>query len=505
MARLMRYLPVLLLAAVLPIAAAAQSAGDTAMTRLLAQAGAQPCEEAPGFQCVSLTVPLDHTDPANAGTLDVVFAVRPADDPVARRGMFVTVTGGPGYSGLHAAEGYTSFMDARVLEHFDIVFFDQRAIGRSQGVRCDEAALAYYQATSPDPEEQIDAAQQFAGACLAEIDDPAILPFAGTTQAVHDLEAFREAVGDFRLWLYGESYGTQFAQTYAAAYPQHVAGLILDGVVDLTRTAEEYYVGQDQAFDAALQAAFSACSAEAACLADFPPGGPQAAYDALLAQLEQGPLPAEVLLPDGTRETRMLTYAMLDAVVIDAAYTEWGRAEVLRELAAAARGQLLPLLRHAYSYLGMDPLTGQPAPDPGWSDASYYAIECSDYQYTLALRDPVCVFWQPARPPAERPAPFSAPVRTLLLNATLDPATPIDNAQAVAARLPQAWSITMQGGPHVIYGRGGSCPDDQVTAFLVSDRAPAERESSCDGVAVSAYEPLPTAPDDPYFTDPAWE
>lgn len=78
----------------------------------------------------------------------------------------------------------------------------------------------------------------------------------------------------------------------------------------------------------------------------------------------------------------------------------------------------------------------------------------------------------------------------MILNATLDPATPVQNGYDVAARLPDAYSITMEGGPHVIYGRGGTCPDDQVTAFLVSGEVPAARESFCDGVIMTDYIPV---------------
>ena len=38
----------------------------------------------------------------------------------------------------------------------------------------------------------------------------------------------------------GISYGTVLAQTYAYNYPEHVAGLILDGVVDIHQPMGEY-------------------------------------------------------------------------------------------------------------------------------------------------------------------------------------------------------------------------------------------------------------------------
>ena len=50
-------------------------------------------------------MPLDHFDPANRETIDVVFGVLPATGE--RKGMFVTATGGPGTSGLTSANSYT--------------------------------------------------------------------------------------------------------------------------------------------------------------------------------------------------------------------------------------------------------------------------------------------------------------------------------------------------------------------------------------------------------------
>jgi pimeloyl-ACP methyl ester carboxylesterase len=469
---------------------------ETPMTRFLAENGAVPCEEDERFQCVTLTVPLDHSDPASSETVDVVFGVLPASDPANRRGMYVTVVGGPGGSGLHSV-WYSDYFDPDLFGPFDIVFFDQRGMGRSQGVRCDQEALTYYLADDSDQEAIIEAAQQFATDCMAAINRPDLLPFLGTVQAAEDLEMFRAAVGDEQFWLYGESYGTQFAQTYAAAYPQHVAGLILDGVVDLTREGPDYYAEQDAAFENALQLSFEACAADPVCAGDFPGGDPRAVFDALWAQVSAGPIEVEVTLPDGTTETRQLTRRMVDAARTESMYTEYGRSGFLRELAAAAQGEYLPLLRHGYTALFVNPATQELEPDPGWSDGAYYAVDCSDYVYSLEQSDPVCPFWTLARPPQERPAPFTAPVPTLILNATADPATPIQNGIDVASRLPNAWSLTTQGGPHVVYGRGQTCPDDQVTAFLLTGETPDARESICDGVVIDVYEPLAEA-------DPAW-
>ena len=64
--------------------------------------------------------------------------------------------------------------------------------------------------------------------------------------------------------LYGVSYGTAVAQTYAAAHPDHLSGLVLDGTIDLTLNGEEGSLSQEKAFDKVLVATLEACNADEA-------------------------------------------------------------------------------------------------------------------------------------------------------------------------------------------------------------------------------------------------
>jgi pimeloyl-ACP methyl ester carboxylesterase len=500
---------------------AAPIAGGVDMRAALERLGGHPY---PGseFTRVRLSVPIDHFAPAGGETLEVVFAVRPADGE--RTGLFVVATGGPGTSGLAAADWYAQSYDPGILEHFDIVFFDQRGAGLSGGLQCPRAAAVYYQTDSraETPEQEaalVAAAQTFAQDCITEMGPTDLLPYLGSTQAVEDLEDFRQAVGDEKFWLYGESYGTQFAQTYAAAHPEHLAGLILDGTVDLTLSAPEFYAQQAQAFSNTLIATLEACNVDPACAADVG-GDALAAYDDLAARLAQAPLPFTFPLPSGRTPRRTFTLADLEAASANYLYSEGERMMLQRAIAAAARDDLLPLARILYDSLGLDPETLEAVPDPTYSDAAYYAIECSDYdtfsgtpaeraQAYIRAGDAVdeavprlgsifygdlpCVFW-PATPPAGRPAPLVAQgIPTLVLGATADPATPVSNGESVYRRLADGYLITMQGGPHVIFGWGNSCPDDIVTAFLVRGTPPEWRETSCVGAIADDYVPLPPA------------
>jgi pimeloyl-ACP methyl ester carboxylesterase len=205
---------------------------------------------------VTIQVPLDHFNPSDTRTLDVVFAVLPASG--VRKGMFVTVVGGPGVAGVTQADYYTSFFQPEIPEVFDIVFFDQRGIGLSGGLDCYQAASRYYlanwSASTPGRAQRLkDDAGTFAQDCYKEMGRPDILPYLGTTQAVEDLQIFRALMDDDKFWLYGESYGTQYVQTYAASHADHLAGMFLDGTVDLTLEGIPYYANAAQAFNDALQ------------------------------------------------------------------------------------------------------------------------------------------------------------------------------------------------------------------------------------------------------------
>lgn len=490
---------------------------DTAT--ILEQLGGVPCPDSE-FTCVTLPVLLDPFDAANTETLDVVFGILPATGE--RKGMFVTATGGPGYSGLSAADSYTAAFDPSITEQFDMVFFDQRGIGASGGLQCVHAAVAFYRADwlSATPEQEaafLETAHTFAEDCVNEMGIPAAqLPYYGTRYAIEDLEALRQIMGDEKLWLYGESYGTQYAQTYAAAYPEHVAGLILDGTVDLTLTGPEYYEGQAKAFHDVLIDTLNACTADEACAADLGDDA-LAFYDDLSAEIAVSPVMVNFPLPSGGTAVRPFTHSDLEYVVSSELYSEGTRLMLLRALAAAQRGDMVPLTRLLYIDLALDPETLEPIPDPTYSDAVYYTVECNDYSYEgdtpsergqalMAAGDAVeqslpylssifygdipCIFW-PTEGETERPAPLRAEgIPTLVLGATADPATPVENGETVYGRLADGYLITTQGGAHVIFGRGDACPDEIVTAFLVDGQMPLQKETICDGIIYNSYVPL---------------
>lgn len=488
---------------------------------ILDDLGGIPCFDGSAFTCVTIEVPLDHFNPSDTRTINVTFAVLPASGE--RKGMFVTATGGPGYSGIASADYYLPGFDASIPEVFDIVFFDQRGIGYSGDQACPYAANVYYQQDARGVTRKQEAALKrsantFSTDCVNETSDPDILPYLGTRQAVEDLEVFRQLIGDEKIWLYGESYGTQYAQTYAASHSEHLAGLVLDGTVDLTLDGITYYAGQAQAFNDTLVLTMADCKADPACLKDMA-GKPIKAYDALSAILKKGPIHFKFPLPGGGFEKRQFTLTNLEFVTASQMYNEGDRMLFARALAAfTSKLDIVPLARLLYLDMGVDPQTLEVIPDPFYSDAVYYGVECQDYGYagnspdekaknylnaadpyeasiprlaSLVYGDLPCAYWPGASSDLSRPAYLTLEdVPTLVLGSTADPATPVGNGINVYQNLANGYLITQDYGPHVIYGRGNACPDALVTDFLVNNIVPAERETVCDGYTMDAYVPL---------------
>lgn len=475
-----------------------------------------PCELGT-LTCTTLTVPLDHRANDPSRTLDITFALSFASNE--SRGTLFYFVGGPGGSGLASADSYLSSFDPSLTENMDIVFVDQRGIGPVHGLSCPIAQARFDSTFIPlsDPEGILASARSYVADCTAETGAGDLLPHVNTDQAIRDSEMFRQAIGAPKVWLYGESYGTQLVQAYATQFPQAVRGVILDGVVDLTLDAEAFYRRYTLAAEALLADTFALCSRLPACRADFA-SDPAGVYDDLAARLASGPLTVPYTLGHGGQVDRSLTASHLEASAFYALYSPEGRADFLRALAAAGRGNHVPLLQLGYSNLFIDPETGIGMEDPSWFGAAYYGITCTDYDSGAGSPDDrarrildearalapeaqrllrsyfverlACAYW-PHQGPSGRPSPYAGgDWPTLVLNGSNDPITPISMAYSVLDNARNAYGVFMTGGPHVIWGRGHACPDGIVQALLYDGTLPVAREQVCEQDPIASYTPL---------------
>jgi len=282
--------------------------------------------------------------------------------------------------------------------------------------------------------------------------------------------------------------------------------------VDLNLTLEGFYATYVAGSDAIQERVFARCTATPGCAADFD-GDPAAAFDLLASRLKQQPITVTL----GARDVT-LTSAMLETTAFYALYSPGGRTEFIRALAAAHRGNVVPILRLAHASAGIDINTADLTPDPDWYGGAYYAITCSDYaapgateaERTAAIITEAqqiiangtrfarmyyaerlaCALW-PAQGPLDRPAQYAGgDWPTLVLTSDADPITPSVMAYAVADAAANAATVVMEGGPHVILGWDLACPDAIVTNLLVHGTPPAAPTQICEQDLLSPYTPL---------------
>ena len=482
--------------------------------------GGRPCESSSEFVCATIEVPLDHFDPANTETLQVVFAVAPARGE--RKGMYVQAfPGGPGGEGISYASTY--YFPESILDSYDIVFFDQRGLGLSNPLACNNAYAKYFiqylheddtidQEGYDTPQEQQAAAQEaqsFVNECVTEIGiDPGKLKFFDTDQVAEDIESFRQAIGDDKFMLYGVSYGTSVAETYARQHADHLSGLILDGTQDTTQSGDQIAFSQWEAMNMVLEEVFKACDADRDCSSEMGTGA-QAAYDELAQKLADAPLTYDYPLSNGKRIKQTFTEHMLDYTVSYQLYGLDSRRELMRALAAAHKGDMTPMTELFYNVSNIDPETGEYVGDASFSDTMYYIVWCGDDAYYSGTSEErsaklfeegqklngivprldldvfplglTCAYWPQAPTTPAHLEPLKAPgVPTFVLNATLDPATPFHEGKSVFEHLDNGYHLYVNGGGHGIYGWGHSCPDQYVEDFLVKGTLPDQHEIVCD-------------------------
>ncbi len=170
------------------------------------------------LRCGRLEVPLERADPAQ-GTIPIRFAVRTrshANLPSA--GTVVAVEGGPGYGSIGSAR-YFIHMLGPVLDDHELVMVDMRGTGHSQAIDC------------PDLQQGRGSDSHGVAQCARLLGED--FGSYRTSASADDLDAIREALGLERIELYGDSYGTFLAQSYAYRHRESLAAMVLDGAYPL--------------------------------------------------------------------------------------------------------------------------------------------------------------------------------------------------------------------------------------------------------------------------------
>ncbi len=202
-------------------AGAASAAGPSttaaaAVSARISLGNLKPCERKhlpPRMLCGKLELPFERADPS-LGTINVAFAVRPRlDRSVPSRGAVIAIEGGPGYGSIASARTYNNLLGDR-LRHRDLLVVDARGTGASQAIDC-----RLLQSGRADDATGLAACARTLGERFQSY---------RTQATADDIDAIRKALGYEDVQVYGDSYGTYLAQSYAFRHPDGLEALVLD-------------------------------------------------------------------------------------------------------------------------------------------------------------------------------------------------------------------------------------------------------------------------------------
>lgn len=492
-------------------AAASIKVGSVALTK---------CGTAPLTYCGRLKVPLDYSSAASPDiSIGLEFLPATAASPAA--GTILAVEGGPGFATTGSESLYVA-MAGSLLQTRNMLLVNLRGTGNSSLLDC--KGLEGYSRLQHQYGTHFD---RLVAACGRQLNHTWHYRHGGwvhasdlfnTAYSARDVSRVISALRLGPVDLYGDSYGSWFAQVFASRYPSQLRSVTLDStyqVLDLDPWYSTTAVTARRAFD-------QACSLSPGCAAAT--HGPSwGRISALARLLAHAPVRGLATTADGTRSRMTVSDNTLINLVNNAGFDP----VVYRDLDAAARALLqhndsAPLLRLASLSMGFD---DDNYPLPEYSDGLYFAVSCTDYvqlfsrdappavrlrQYHAALHREkartfapftvaqwtsldqyteaysACLNW-PApvhhiAPITRRPPLVPASVPVLIMSGTLDSLTPkLDGATLVASQMGKsARLVTFANLTHVtLQDANDSCPASVYQTFVADPAGLPTQNVSC--------------------------
>lgn len=482
---------------------------------------------AAGLQCATLDVPFDRGNPA-AGSIALAVQRVPASAP--RIGAIVLLAGGPGQPALPAFEALLAPLAREpALRGFELVAFDQRGTGQSEGLQCPEVGSLKGGLSS------------YLSACGVALG--ATRPFYTSQESVEDLDALRQALGT-PLSLFAVSYGTRVAGMYAREHPQGVARMVLDSTVPTTGPLPldiERLRALPRILDEGVCGAGACRSFSNDIYGDL---------TRLVAVLHRHPLRTRIYNARGRLRSARVTEAGVLSLLTGLDLAPGVRELAPAAIAAAAHGDAAPLARLTQALqpepresgfasqraangspvpvlppgpLGEDSFVAEAPPsDSAISFALYAATYCVESELPWTPDSPpggraailrrwlamlpagttapfapatvaassgvaICAGW-PATPPAPPSPTGIAAAPTLILSGDDDLRTPYEQAVAVAAGYSDVRLLRVPDVGHSTVSEDlTGCARDAMIEFLATGQAPA----SCSGSGEAQALPLP--------------
>jgi pimeloyl-ACP methyl ester carboxylesterase len=299
-----------------------------------------------------------------------------------------------------------------------------------------------------------------------------------TIDSARDMDRIRAALGQQKINYYGFSYGTYLGQVYSTLFPQRVRRIVLDSNVDPRTVWYQANLNQDFAFDKVIEIWFGWVATYNSV---YHLGATESAVEHLFYATEDK---LRFQPADGK-----IGPAEWTDVFTPAAYNQAFWTALAGAFAGYVHNAEAATLEAIYVFvqgLGNDN-----------TFAVYNAVQCTDTQWPLSWKkwqrdnsrifdkapfltwdnvwfNAPCLTWPaPAHEPLEIEGGTVAP---LLIDETLDAATPFPGSLEVRKLFPKSSLIALPGGTsHANSLSGDACLDNQIADYLATGKLPARK------------------------------
>jgi pimeloyl-ACP methyl ester carboxylesterase len=442
----------------------------------------------PGLRCATLQVPLNYADPGGR-KLTIALSMVPATAPKSQQqGVLLVNPGGPGEPGRSLASAVAAGLSPQVAADYDIVGFDPRGVGASvPALSCDPSFFRgvrpdYIPANAAAEQVLITRAKTYAAGCEQRYGW--LLPYLTTVNTARDMDEIRQAFGVRKISYYAFSYGTYLGQVYATLFPDRVRRMVLDSTVDPTGAWYADNISQDYAFQGRLNAFFAwAAKYDGTYHLGSTAAQVRSAYYQARNRLKANPVSGssgpqigpdefdDTFLIAGYLNTVWPAYAQAladylnngSAGALVSQYQEWG---VQNENAFAV-----------YNAVECADVNW-PRSWAKWQSDTLRVYRTAPFQaWDNAWFNAACAFW-PVKGPAQPLRIKGAGLPPILmLQGTLDAATPYAGAQNAHRLLPSARMVVVTGGGNhgqSLESPANTCVQNYLDTYLATGAVPGQ-------------------------------
>jgi pimeloyl-ACP methyl ester carboxylesterase len=384
---------------------------------------------------------------------------------------------------------------------YDWIGFDPRGVGSSKpSLSCipdyDQGPRPAYRPTSPKLLNQwLTRSKQYATACGKA--QPALLQNTKSTDWARDMDTIRAALGVAQINYYGFSYGTYLGQVYSTLFPTHVRRMVLDSNVDPRDVWYDANLNQDVAFERNIniwfawvaqydsvyhlgkteQAVRTLFYTEEQKLASSPAGG-----------VVGGDEWDDIFLGAGYYEQTWLDLGSL--------FSNYVRTHKVAPLVAEYKGTETPGNDNEFAMYNAVQCSDVQWPQKWskWSSDNWRTDRIAPFEtWNNAWFNAPCLYW-----PATAGTPVTVKggnIRALLVDETLDAATPYEGSVEVRKLFPKSSLLAEPGGTtHADTLFGDACVDNTIARYLADGTLPTRKagngpDATCKPLPV----PVPTS------------